>query len=86
MIAKEKLALRQVVGYRELALLFEFYHEFEIVVEADRRIGGSATHLRWAVWAIGGSAMRRIGGGGSGGSAADRGDDAPMLGGLSRFE
>jgi tRNA(fMet)-specific endonuclease VapC len=30
-IAKEKLALRQVVGYRELALLFEFYEEFEIV-------------------------------------------------------
>jgi tRNA(fMet)-specific endonuclease VapC len=30
-IAKEKLALRQVVGYRELALLFEFYAEFEIV-------------------------------------------------------
>jgi tRNA(fMet)-specific endonuclease VapC len=27
-IAKEKLALRQVVGYREL---FEFYEEFEIV-------------------------------------------------------
>jgi len=30
-IAKEKAALRQVVGYRELGLLFEFYHEFEIV-------------------------------------------------------
>ncbi len=30
-IAKEKLALRQVVAYRELALLFEFYAEFEIV-------------------------------------------------------
>jgi tRNA(fMet)-specific endonuclease VapC len=30
-IAKEKSALRQVVGYRELALLFEFYEEFEIV-------------------------------------------------------
>jgi tRNA(fMet)-specific endonuclease VapC len=30
-IAKEKSALRQVVGYRELALLFEFYQEFEIV-------------------------------------------------------
>lgn len=30
-IAKEKTALRQVVGYRELALLFEFYQEFEIV-------------------------------------------------------
>jgi tRNA(fMet)-specific endonuclease VapC len=30
-IAKEKSALRQVVGYRELALLLEFYQEFEIV-------------------------------------------------------
>jgi tRNA(fMet)-specific endonuclease VapC len=30
-IAKEKSALRQVGGYRELALLFEFYEEFEIV-------------------------------------------------------
>lgn len=30
-IAKEKSALRQVVGYRELALLFQFYQEFEIV-------------------------------------------------------
>jgi tRNA(fMet)-specific endonuclease VapC len=30
-IAKEKTALRQVVGYRELAKLFEFYQEFEIV-------------------------------------------------------
>jgi tRNA(fMet)-specific endonuclease VapC len=30
-IAKEKKALRQVVGYRELALLFDFYQEFEIV-------------------------------------------------------
>ncbi len=30
-IAREKSVLRQVVGYRELALLFEFYHEFEIV-------------------------------------------------------
>jgi tRNA(fMet)-specific endonuclease VapC len=30
-IAKEKSALRQVVGYRELALLFEFYDEFVIV-------------------------------------------------------
>ena len=30
-IAKEKSALRQVVGYRELALLFEFYEAFEIV-------------------------------------------------------
>jgi tRNA(fMet)-specific endonuclease VapC len=30
-IAKEKLALRQIVGYRELAKLFDFYQEFEIV-------------------------------------------------------
>jgi tRNA(fMet)-specific endonuclease VapC len=30
-IAREKLALRQVVAYRELALLFEFYEAFEIV-------------------------------------------------------
>jgi tRNA(fMet)-specific endonuclease VapC len=30
-IAKEKLTLRQVVGYRALALLFEFYGEFKIV-------------------------------------------------------
>jgi hypothetical protein len=30
-IAKEKPALRQVVGYRELVLLFEFYEAFEIV-------------------------------------------------------
>lgn len=30
-IAKEKSALRQVRGSRELAQLFEFYHEFEIV-------------------------------------------------------
>jgi tRNA(fMet)-specific endonuclease VapC len=31
MIAKEKQALRQVMGYRELSGLFEFYQEFEIV-------------------------------------------------------
>jgi tRNA(fMet)-specific endonuclease VapC len=30
-IAKERSALRQVVGYRELALLFEFYEAIEIV-------------------------------------------------------
>jgi tRNA(fMet)-specific endonuclease VapC len=30
-IAKEKSALRQVVGYRELIRLFEFYQAFEIV-------------------------------------------------------
>ena len=31
-IATEKQAIRQVVGYRELAQLFEFYQEFEIVL------------------------------------------------------
>ena len=30
-IAKEKSVARQVVGYRELGLLFEFFQEFEIV-------------------------------------------------------
>ena len=30
-IAKERSALRQVVGYGELGRLFEFYQEFEIV-------------------------------------------------------
>ena len=30
-IAKEKTALRQVIGYRELALLFEFYEAFAVV-------------------------------------------------------
>ena len=30
-IAKEKSALRQTVGYRELCTLFEFYNEFEIL-------------------------------------------------------
>src|ERR1022692_2950670 len=29
-IAKEKTAIRQVIGYRELIKLFEFYQEFEI--------------------------------------------------------
>ena len=31
MIAKEKTALRQVAGYRELSRLFEFYQEFEVL-------------------------------------------------------
>lgn len=31
MIAKEKQAIRQVVGYQELERLFAFYGEFEIV-------------------------------------------------------
>lgn len=30
-IAKEKNAIRQVLGYRELSRLFEFYQEFEIL-------------------------------------------------------
>src|SRR5436190_5515197 len=30
-IAKEKTAMRQVVGYRELMRLFEFYQAFEVV-------------------------------------------------------
>jgi tRNA(fMet)-specific endonuclease VapC len=30
-IAKERTALRQVIGYRELAKLFDFYQAFEIV-------------------------------------------------------
>src|SRR3954468_21098923 len=30
-IAREKSALRQVVGYRELALLFKFYEAIEVV-------------------------------------------------------
>lgn len=35
-IAKERTALRQVAGYRELARLFEFYQEFEIVAFDER--------------------------------------------------
>lgn len=30
-IAKEKAAIRQVTGYRELIQLFDFYQEFEII-------------------------------------------------------
>jgi tRNA(fMet)-specific endonuclease VapC len=30
-IAKERTALRQVVGYRELVGLFEFYQQFEVI-------------------------------------------------------
>jgi tRNA(fMet)-specific endonuclease VapC len=30
-IAREKSPSRQVVGYRELGLLFEFYREFEVI-------------------------------------------------------
>jgi hypothetical protein len=39
MIAKEKNSLRQVVGYRELGKLFEFYQEFEIVFSSEVRDG-----------------------------------------------
>jgi tRNA(fMet)-specific endonuclease VapC len=35
-ISKERTALRQVAGYRELAGLFEFYQEFEIVAFDER--------------------------------------------------
>jgi tRNA(fMet)-specific endonuclease VapC len=37
---QKKKALRQVVGYRELAQLFEFYQEFEIILfdEAAARL------------------------------------------------
>lgn len=49
-IAKEKTAHRQVVGYRELARLFEFYQEFEVVVfdeEAARQFDDlRGQHLR----------------------------------------
>src|SRR5207302_822337 len=44
-IAKEKTALRQVVGYRELAKLFEFYQEFEIV-PFDEAAAGQFDDLR----------------------------------------
>ena len=42
-IAREKSALRQVVGYRELALLFAFYMEFEIVPLMRLRPGSLMT-------------------------------------------
>ena len=44
-IAKEKTALRQVVGYRELIKLFEFYQEFEIV-PFDELAAGQFDELR----------------------------------------
>src|SRR5260370_24217069 len=31
-IAREKQAIRQVIGYRELAHLFEFYHQFDMLL------------------------------------------------------
>jgi hypothetical protein len=51
-IAREKSALRQVVGYRELALLFEFYkrskscHSMrprpgDLMISADRNFGSA---------------------------------------------
>ncbi len=50
-IAKEKTALRQVVGYRELAKLFEFYQEFQIVLfdetAANQFEDVRSQHLRW---------------------------------------
>jgi tRNA(fMet)-specific endonuclease VapC len=36
-IAKERTAARQVLGYRELAQLFQFYQEFEIVLFDELR-------------------------------------------------
>ena len=44
-IAKERSASRQVVGYRELARLFEFYQEFEIV-PFDESAAQQFDHLR----------------------------------------
>jgi tRNA(fMet)-specific endonuclease VapC len=44
-IAKEKAALRQVVGYRELSKLFEFYQGFEIV-PFDEAAARQFEHLR----------------------------------------
>src|SRR5438128_1638311 len=44
-IAKERTALRQVVGYRELSRLFEFYQEFEIV-PFDDAAAHQFEHLR----------------------------------------
>jgi tRNA(fMet)-specific endonuclease VapC len=44
-IAKERTAMRQVVGYRELTRLFEFYQEFEIV-PFDEAAAQQFDHLR----------------------------------------
>ena len=44
-IAKERTALRQVAGYRELSRLFEFYQEFEIV-PFDDAAAHQFEHLR----------------------------------------
>jgi tRNA(fMet)-specific endonuclease VapC len=44
-IAKERTAMRQVVGYRELSRLFEFYQEFEIA-PFDEAAAQQFDHLR----------------------------------------
>jgi tRNA(fMet)-specific endonuclease VapC len=44
-IAKERTAMRQVVGYRELTRLVEFYQEFEIV-PFDEAAAQQFDHLR----------------------------------------
>lgn len=44
-IARERTATRQVAGYRELARLFEFYQEFEIVL-FDEKAAQQFDHLR----------------------------------------
>ncbi len=44
-IAKERHAIRQVLGYRELAQLFEFYQEFEII-PFDEAVAGRFDDLR----------------------------------------
>jgi tRNA(fMet)-specific endonuclease VapC len=53
-IAKEKTALRQVVAYRELAKLFEFYQEFEIVAFDEAAALNSTSSARHVCgWAPG---------------------------------
>ncbi|MHB1559407.1 MAG: type II toxin-antitoxin system VapC family toxin [Isosphaeraceae bacterium] len=44
-IARERTAMRQVAGYRELARLFEFYQEFEIIL-FDEKAAQQFDHLR----------------------------------------
>lgn len=44
-IARERTAMRQVAGYRELARWFEFYQEFEIVL-FDEKAAQQFDHLR----------------------------------------
>lgn len=57
-IAKEKSAFRQVVGYRGLALLFEFYEEFEIVPIPDIRFSFSGRRPRNQSWVAAGLRAR----------------------------